>query len=68
MKWRFGWEVLELKVSQILGITTTIAFLDTYGGSVKIVKSIQMVNLRRWLNGDGWWGGKFPKYWELQLL
>ena len=37
------------KVSLILGITTTIACFDTYAGSIK---SVQMVSLRRWLNGD----------------
>ena len=42
------------KVSQILGITNTIASWDTYAGCVK---SVQMVSLRRWLNGDGWGGG-----------
>ena len=59
------------KVSQILGITATIASLDTYAGSIK---SVRMVNLRRRLNGDGWVGGggqecqKCPKYWELPIL
>ena len=64
------------KVSQILGITTTIASLDTNAGSVKSVKSVQLVSLRRKMNGDGWRGGgskvskyqKCPKYWKLQLL
>ena len=58
-----------LKVSQILGLTTTIASFDTYAGSFKSVKSVQMVSLRRWLNGDGWGEGvkvskyqNFPKY------
>ena len=36
----------------MLGITTTIASLDTYAGSVKIVKSVQMERLRRLLNGN----------------
>ena len=62
------------KVSQILEITTIIASLDTYEGSVKRVKSVHMVSLRRWLNGDSWGGGKYlkwqkcPKYWELSIL
>ena len=52
--------VIVSKVSQILGITITIASFDTYEGSVKSLKSVkcvQMVNLRRLLNEDGWVGG-----------
>ena len=46
------------KLSQILGITTTIASFDTYEGSVKSVKCVQMVSLRRRLNEDGWGTGE----------
>ena len=42
----------------ILEITTIIASLNTYEGSVK---SVQMLSLRRWLNEDGW-GGAGQKY------
>ena len=55
MEWILGWGVGGSKVSQILGITATIASLDTYAGSIK---SVRMVNLRRRLNGDGWVGGR----------
>ena len=55
---RLGWWRLwsgfwggRFKVSQLLGVTTTIASLDTYEGSTK---RVQIVSLRRWLNGDGW--------------
>ena len=46
----------ESKLSQILRITSIIASFNTYEGSVKSVKSVQMMSLRRWLNGDGWMG------------
>ena len=44
------------KMSQIFCITPTIASFDNYECSVKSVKSVQMMSLRRWLNGDGWMG------------
>ena len=69
----FGVGMGGSKVSQILEITAIIASLDTYAGSIK---SVRMVNLGRRLNGDGWVGGrgrgqecqKCPKYWELPVL
>ena len=51
----FGVGMGGSKVSQILGIINTIASLDTYAGSIK---SVRMVNLGRRLNGDGWVGGR----------
>ena len=76
---RLGWWRLwsgfwggRFKVSQLLGITTTIASLDTYEGSTK---SVQIVSLRRWLNGDGWGVGakvltvsKVSRIWELSRI
>ena len=72
-RWLGGGKIKVSKVSQILGIINTIASLDTYAGSIK---SVRMVNLGRRLNGDGWVGGngkcqecqKCPKYWELPVL
>ena len=46
------------KVSQIIRITLTIAPFETYEGSMKSVKSSQMVSFMRWLNGDGRVGGR----------
>ena len=40
VKWKLKWGWEGSKVSQILGIITTIGFCDTYEGSVKSVKSI----------------------------
>ena len=50
-----GWggaKVLKVsKVSQILGIINTIACFDTYEGSVKSGKCVQMVSFRRFFAG-----------------
>ena len=75
MKMVGGLGVKSVK-TQIFGITTTLASFHTYEGSVKNVKCVQMVSLRRWLNKDGWGTGegggkkcqKCPKYWELPIL
>ena len=39
---------------QIFCITPTLASFDTYDGSVKSVKSVQMMSLRRWLYEVVW--------------
>ena len=46
------------KVSQILGIINTIACFDTYEGSVKSGKCVQMVSFRRFFAGIWAAGGR----------
>ena len=47
-----------LLVSHIFWVIPTITFFDTSEGSVK---SVRMMSMRRWLNGDGWVGGEVGK-------
>ena len=51
---------------QILGNYLYIASFDAYYKcSIKSVKSVQMMSLRRWLNGDGWGGVKVSKLFQI---
>ena len=51
-RWAGGGGSKVSKEYQILAITNTIASLDTFEGTVKSVKSVLKVRMRRCLNGD----------------